>query len=225
MPAITWAILARVFADSRMSEAERGAGGRLHARHYQLALSTSNYLYLQGRNEVLRGLGLFDLERANIEAGQGWAAERADSDEAGAELCITYPDSGIDLLNLRQHPHELIRWLEAMLTAAQKLKRRDAAGRALGNLGGAYAALGETRRAIEFYEQAFQIARETGDRRREGSALLHMALALDQLEDQAQAIVYAEAALAIYAQIESPLAEMVRTTLAEWKAGDRVDQR
>jgi tetratricopeptide (TPR) repeat protein len=173
--------LARVFADSRMTEAESDGGRRLHARHYQLALSTANYLYRQGRNEVLRGLGLFDLERANIEAGQGWAAERADSDEAGAELCITYPDSGIDLLNLRQHPHELIRWLEAMLTAAQKLKRRDAAGRALGNLGGAYAALGETRRAIEFYEQALQIARETGDRRREGSALLHMALALDQL--------------------------------------------
>ena len=39
----------------------------------------------------------------------------------------------------------------------------------LGNLGLAYADLGETRRAIEFYEQALAIAREIGDRRGEGA--------------------------------------------------------
>jgi tetratricopeptide (TPR) repeat protein len=337
--------LARVFADSRMSAAERGAGGRLHARHYQLALSTANYLYRQGRNEVLRGLGLFDLERVNIEAGQGWAVEQADSDEAAAEFCIQYPGSGVAVLDLRQHPHERIRWLEAMLTAARRLKRRDAEGTALGNLGRAYADLGETRRAIEFYEQVLQIAREIGnrrgegkvlsnlgvayadlgethraiefyeqvlqiareigdrrgegtaldnlgvayadlgethraiefhqqvlqiareigdrrgegtalgnlgrayadlgetrraiefyelilqiaretdDRRSEGRALWNMALALRQLEDRAQAIVHAEAAFAIYEQIESPQAELVRNSLAEWKAGDGADQR
>jgi tetratricopeptide (TPR) repeat protein len=211
--------------DSGMSEAERGSGRRLHARHYQLVLYTAKDLYLQGRNEVLRGLGLFDLERVNIEAGQGWAAERADSDEAAAELCITYPDSGVYVLDLRQHPYERIRWLEAMLTAARRLKWRDAEGGALGNLGAAYAALGETRRAIEFYEQALQIARETGDRRGEGTVLWNMALALGQLEDRAQAMVHAEAALAIYEQIESPHADKVRKRLAEWKAGDGADQK
>jgi tetratricopeptide (TPR) repeat protein len=337
--------LARVFADSRMSEAERGDGRRLHARHYQSVLSTAEDLYLQGSNEVLRGLGLFDLERANIEAGQGWAAEQTDNDEVAAKLCVTYPDSGACVLDLRQHPHERIRWLEAMLTAARRLKRRDAECRALGNLGIAYAALGESRRAIEFYEQVLQIARETGDRRGEGNmlgnlglayvdlgetrraiefyeqvlqiaretgdrrgegqalgnlgiayaalgetrraiefyeqrlviaretgdrrgegnalgnlgiayknlgetrraiefyeqhlviaretgdrrgegnALWNMALALDQLEDRAQAMIHAEAALAIYEQIELPHAELVRNELAKWKAGDGADQR
>ena len=71
----------------------------------------------------------------------------------------------------------------------------------------------------------YQIARETGDRRSEGNALWNMALALGQLEDRAQAMIHAEAALAIYEQIESPHADMVRNRLAEWKASDGADQR
>ena len=51
---------------------------------------------------------------------------------------------------------------------------RSATGRAkppdLGNLGNCYADLGETRRAIELYEQALAIAREIGDRAAEANA-------------------------------------------------------
>ena len=35
----------------------------------------------------------------------------------------------------------------------------------LGNMGLAYSDLGETKKAIEYYEQALKIAREIGDRR------------------------------------------------------------
>ena len=189
--------LARVFADSKMSEAERDGDRRLHARHYQSVLSIADYLYLQGGNEVLRGLGLFDLERVNIEAGQGWAAEQADSDEAAAELCLTYPDSGIYVLQLRQHPHDRIRWHEATLTAARRLKRRDVEGQALGNLGAAYFDLGEPRRAIEYYEQSLQIARETGDRRVEGNALSNLGLAYADLGEPRLAIEFHEQHLVI----------------------------
>jgi tetratricopeptide (TPR) repeat protein len=189
--------LARVFADSKMSEAERDGGRRLHARHYQSILSIADYLYFQGRNEALLGLWLFDLEHVNIETGQGWAAERADSDEEAAELCITYPDSGAHMLELRQHPHELIRWLEAMLTAARRLKRREAEGAALGNLGLAYAALGEARRAIDFYEQVLQIARETGDHEGEGTTLGNLGLAYADLGETRRAIEFYEQHLAI----------------------------
>jgi len=180
-----------------MSEAERGDGRRLHARHYQSVLFTADDLYLKGSNEVLRGLRLFDLERVNIEAGQGWAAEQANSDEAAAELCVIYPDSGVHVLDLRQHPHERIRWLEAMLTAAQRLKQCDAEGRALGNLGVAYAVLGETRRAIEFHEQDLQIALETGDRRGEGQTLGNLGVAYAALGETRRAIEFYEQRLVI----------------------------
>ena len=83
-------------------------------------------------------------------------------------------------------------------------------------LGTAYAALGETRRAIEYYEQDLAITRETGDRRGEGQALWNMSLALDKLGERAKAIEHARDALAIYEQIEDPNAGEVRRQLEEW---------
>ena len=61
-----------------------------------------------------------------------------------SELCIAYPGTGV--LDLRQHPRERIQRLEAMLAAARRVKQRDAQGNALGNMGNAYANLGEPRR-------------------------------------------------------------------------------
>ena len=87
----------------------------------------------------------------------------------------------------------------------------------LGNLGVAYTILGETRRAIQFYEQRLAIAREIGDRRGEGTVLWNMSLVLDQLGERAQAIQHAEQALIIREQIEDPNAAKVRAQLAAWR--------
>ena len=48
-------------------------------------------------------------------------------------------------------------------------------------LGVAYAALGEPRKAIQFYEQALEIDREIGDRHGEGAALGNLGLAYADL--------------------------------------------
>jgi tetratricopeptide (TPR) repeat protein len=87
----------------------------------------------------------------------------------------------------------------------------------LGNLGIAYKNLGETRRAIQFYEQALLIHLEIEDRRRESTAQWNMSLALDQLGECAQAIQHAEQALTIYEQIEDPYGANARARLAEWR--------
>ena len=75
------------------------------------------------------------------------------------------------VLSLRLAKNEYIRWLEQGLAAARLLKDRRGEGSALGNLGSAYAGLGQPHKAIEFYEQHLAIAREIGDRRGEGNAL------------------------------------------------------
>jgi tetratricopeptide (TPR) repeat protein len=77
--------------------------------------------------------------------------------------------------------------------------------------------LGETRRAIGFYEQQLTIAREIGDRLGVGIALSNIGLALDELGDRARAIAHVEAALEIYEQIESPYIEETRALLARWR--------
>ena len=90
-------------------------------------------------------------------------------------------------------------------------------GNIVGNNNISIVVKGEVRRAIGYYEQRLQIAREIGDRRGEGQARWNMALAWESLGDRAQAIACAEAALLLFEQIEDPNAAMVRQQLAEWK--------
>ena len=147
--------LARLFADAKLSAEERAVGQKRFATHYKDVLAAANELYLEGGESLLRGLALFDLEWGNIQAGHAWVAAQADAADADvARLGMTYPDAGVYVLDLRQHSRERIRWLEIALAAARRLKDREGEGAALGNLGIAYADLGETRRAIQFYEQA-----------------------------------------------------------------------
>ena len=58
-------------------------------------------------------------------------------------------------------------------------------------MGNAYLGLGETERAIEFYEQALVIDEEIGDRRAEGHALWNIAISLNQLGERDCAIARA----------------------------------
>ncbi|HKX32796.1 MAG TPA: tetratricopeptide repeat protein [Blastocatellia bacterium] len=184
--------LTRVFAESRMSDTEREVSRRRHAAHYQRILISANALYLQSGDGVERGLALFDLELLNIEAGQAWTVERTVTDDTAAELCIAYPETGVDLLLLRQHPRERVQWLEAMLAAAQRLNRSGAESVACSNLGFAYHALGETRRAIEFSQQALEITRRTGDRKGELRALSTLSIAYITLGEASLAIEFSQ---------------------------------
>lgn len=94
---------------------------------------------------------------------------------------------------------------------------REGESSALGNLGIAFAELGETHRAIQSYERILLIHREIGDRRGEAADLWNMSLSLDYLGERAQAIQHAEEALIIYEQIEDPIVEKVRARLAAWR--------
>ncbi len=210
--------LARLFANAKLSAEERAVGQKRFARHYEEVLTAANKLYKEGGEALIRGLALFDLEWGNIQAGHAWVEAQADTAEADVvRLGMTYPNAGAYVLHLRQHSRERIRWLKIALDAAQQLKDRRCEGNRLCNLGLAYADLGETRRAIQFYEQQWAIVREISDRRGEGNALWYMSLALDQLGERAQAIQHAEQALTIYEQIEDPKATRVRAKLAEWR--------
>lgn len=194
--------LARLFADSRLSDEERNAGRMHHAAHYLSVLAGCDELYERGGEAIKDGLARFDAERRNVEAGQEWACRHSGGDETAAWLCNQYPDAGVYVLSLRQHPRdERIVWLEAALAAARQLNDRAAEGNHLGNLGNAYAELGETRRAVELYEQHLIIAREIGDRRGEGIALGNLGSAYKDLGEVRRAVEYHEQRLIITREI------------------------
>jgi tetratricopeptide (TPR) repeat protein len=192
--------LARLFADSRLAPAARGAAQQRHAAHYESVYRAATELYKQGGDNILPGLALFDTEWGNIQAGQSWAKANMETNDTAASLCSAYVDEPY-LLDLRQHPRQRIRWLEAGLAAARRLKDRGAEGADLGNLGNAYFALGETRRAIEFHEQALEIDREVGDRQGEGADLGNLGNAYFALGETRRAIEFYEQHLVITREI------------------------
>jgi len=98
-------------------------------------------------------------------------------------------------------PAEALSPLHEAMELAMELHDHRAEANALGNLGNAYADLGETRNAIEFYEKALAIDREIGDRRGEGNALRNLGNAYYQLGETRKAIEFYEKALAIDREI------------------------
>jgi hypothetical protein len=97
---------------------------------------------------------------------------------------------------------------------ARDIGDRRGEGIALGNLGSAYVILGETRRAIEPFEQDLVIAREIGDRRGEGIVLTNLGSAYVILGETRRAIAVLGKALVILETIESPHAAEVRAMIA-----------
>ena len=190
--------LVRLFAVS-LQDRDKDLNLR-HAAYYQELLWKAENLLLQGKDSTHRGLQLFDQEWTNIQRGQNWTATNADEDLEAARICSNFAWTG-SILSLRLHPKEYVKWLLAALSAARRLKSKEAQGAHLGNLGLAYADLGKIRKAIEFQEQRLIIAREIGDRRGEGNALGNLGLAYADLGEPRKAIEYHEQALAIDREI------------------------
>ena len=194
--------LTQLFADSKLNAEERAIGQKRFATHYKGVLAVANQLYLEGGESLLRGLALFDLEWGNIQSGHAWVEAQIDTRDADVALLgITYTNAGVYVLELRQHSRERIRWSEIALAIARRLKDRESEGVVLGNLGNAYAYLGETRRAIQFFEQTLLIAREVGDRRDEGAAMGSLGRAYADLGETRRAIQFYEQTLLILREI------------------------
>jgi len=190
--------LVRLFAAEKLAE-EGGKAGRSnafqrHAEYFGDVLSSATEMYENG--EALAGLRRFDQERMNIEAGWAWAKRNLASNNTAASICNAILDRPY-LLELRMRPLERISWLETALAAARQLKDKRMDGVHLGNIGLAYADLGEARKAIDYYEQALAIAREIGNRQNEGTCLGRQGQACSDLGEPRKAIEYHEHALAI----------------------------
>jgi tetratricopeptide (TPR) repeat protein len=164
-------------------------------------LRKADTLYVKGDAAIERGLNLFDLERANIEAGQAWAARNWDRNLEAASVCQEYALVGRNILGLRLRAVVLIRWLEVALLAARRSNQRQAAGDCLTGLGLAHSRLGETERAIERHERALRIAKEMNDKKGEEISLGNLGSAYESLGDYRGAIELHEQALKIAREI------------------------
>ena len=83
-------------------------------RIFAASSPSARELYEKGNENIAAGLGLFDRERANIEAGQAWSAAHAETSDAAARLANDYPGVGAYVLGLRLHPRQWIGWMRPM---------------------------------------------------------------------------------------------------------------
>ncbi|MDD4448586.1 MAG: tetratricopeptide repeat protein, partial [Methanothrix sp.] len=201
--------LAHLFAESLLEGDELAYVQQKHANYYLNVLSKADNLYQKSGTDIIAGLKLFDLEWANIKVGQAWAknmiqgpSKLKKSDlKSILQLARSYAGYGVEVLDLRLHPRDRIGWLESGLRVAKMTGDQRALGAYLGNLGLAYAALGETRKAIEYHELSLNIARKIGDRRSEGTVLGNLGNRYSTLGEMRRAIEYHEQALVIAREI------------------------
>jgi len=108
---------------------------------------------------------------------------------------------------------------EIGLIAAWKLGR-PSEGAWLGNLGDTYRTMGHAKWAIEHFEKALQTARQSGDKPGEGNSLGNLGLAYRDLGQIEQAVQYLKHAEAIFEEIRSPSAGLVKDWLTELEYWD-----
>ncbi len=202
--------LVRVFALARLrerGEAEERAARLRHARHYITVAAEAERQYRSGGESIGAGLALFDRERANLDAARHWLQAHTGDDEIDA-LLIADADATANIGDLRYSKRdERIPQLEAALGAAERSGRRDAQGSLLGNLGLAYFALGEARRAFDFYQQALSLFRQIGDRLGEANCLKAIGDVLQFHKESDAALGSYQQALSLYRQIGDRLGE------------------
>jgi tetratricopeptide (TPR) repeat protein len=194
------------YALSQMEAEEKGIARISHSVYYSKVLGNINQIYLQGGENILLCLRLYDAEWMNIVAGQRTSVVYLEENSEAAQACNGYAWQG-SINSLRLKPKHQIKWIEDGMRASRVLRDRKAEGAHLGNLGLAYSDLGDARKAIEFHEQALVIHREIGDRRGEGNALGNLGNAYYSLGDARKAIEFYEQRIAIAREIGDRLGE------------------
>jgi tetratricopeptide (TPR) repeat protein len=194
--------LARDYTREKLSDKEFFAAEMLHTAYYGLLFANFN-------TASLENLAIFDLERTNIETGFALLREKMEFSDELARICDYYTGYLVvnEILLLRLHPREYIKWVEIGLSASRKIGDREGEGSHLGNLGIAYNNLSEYQKAIEYYEQALTILREIGNQKGEGSHLGNLGNAYLNLGEYKKAIEYYEKALAIAREINDRKSE------------------
>lgn len=105
------------------------------------------------------------------------------------------------------------------LAIAREIGDRPAESIALGNIGIINDLLGKNEQAIDLYQQSLKIAKTSGDRIREGQALYNIGLLLFHAQKFAEALPYAQNAVAIWEAMRPGLGNEEQVYLLDSQAG------
>ncbi|MCC7209524.1 MAG: tetratricopeptide repeat protein, partial [Anaerolineae bacterium] len=151
-------------------DASRTARLRL-GDHYLRSLRSAALVFQRGQESVGAALGSFDRDLAQISQWLDWSASLAANNPDVARLFLKLALAGLDILAIRQHPQERIRWLESALSISRQLGDEKSARVFLFYLFLAHAQLGALDAAEGCARQLYESARAARDRLFEGRAL------------------------------------------------------
>jgi tetratricopeptide (TPR) repeat protein len=168
---------------------------RRHAAFYSGFLEQVQELYFQGGESAAAALAKYDLDAQNVSDGIAWAVKRWPRDREAARVCSAFMGGGMHVLDFRLSNQERVHLLRAAVEAARSLGDLHAQGVHLGNLGLAYASLGQLDEALECHEQALRIDVQTGRHRGRAASRMNMASVHYRRGDFAGAIAGYEASV------------------------------
>lgn len=161
-----------------------------HAAFYVSSLRKAEAEFLIGKSSFRQGLSHFDYELDNINAGQNWAAKHCEEHKSAAEFVSAYASAAPNIMRVRQHPQERIRWIKKALEVETGSGNEKKQLIHIGNLGQAFADNNDIRIAIKLYKEQIEMARKTGDRRGENDALGNLGNAYFIQGKAKKAIIY-----------------------------------
>lgn len=194
--------LIRLFAVSKKSVTETFQSSIRHAAHFGSLLREVEQSYLQGHDEVVKALNIFDMDWNNIRAGQEWASTHTLTNDNAAYIAARYPFSGAYILQLRLSVETQLEWAWHALRAAQKIRDITILAACLHDVGVAKMMLDDNNGALKYYKRALRLTRMSGDRSNEGKTLDSIGSSFNFLDRPRRALVFHFAALEISQELK-----------------------
>ncbi len=181
-----------------------------HADHYLAIGAMASERYQEGGERTLEGLRVFDSAWPHLQEAR--TRMKTCGDRTAARWLSDLSRKMAPVLGQRLPPQQRIPVLEGAVTAATQIGDRRSQASHLGNLGLAYADMGEPQRAVAFHQQALIIAARLRDRRAEGTQLSYLGYAYLHLGEPEQAIDCYQKALEIHQTMGDKRAEAANLT-------------
>ncbi len=191
--------LLRDFASKEIQPEGKLSASFNHAIYYKELASYANKLYLQGGENILKGLALFDAHWLHVQASYSWVVKEAKRYHMEAIILSSeYVANCHLILPIRLPPEKYLLWLKEALDSSIKVENTQHQTWHLGNLGGAYSVLGRRKEALQCYKDALELSQQIGDKRSEGINLASMGDFYSSAGELNAALEYYDQALHIF---------------------------
>jgi len=197
----------RRFLTPRVKESEKTLVEKRFATYFLTVAMTAGDSYAKGGKYKEQGLNQFDLEWDNIKKGQDWAQSNSDQDEEADNLCLSYTEAAVHLLELRKPSAERLKWYQAALESAKRLNESEVENKYLLLMGIEHNNVNQPDEALEFLEQALKCSQQSNDATSERIALGQLGLTHLALKRPHRAIEFLEKELALLRKSEDAKGE------------------